>query len=125
MKNSGLGKVGALLLITGIAFAARAYIEKHTGPGAMSMGEKCEHSARKMAGLMNDMSSEMKKMSGMIDSDSMNPDTMKKMSSRMKKMGSMMNDMSGMMDKNMAMDAGMQKQMDQMRKDMMASPAMK
>lgn len=125
MKHSVLGKVGVLLLITGTAFAIPAYAETHIGSGTMSMGEKGEPSTQQMSGLMNDMSSEMKNMSGMIGSGSMNPDMMKKMSGRMKQMSGMMNNMSGMMGKNMAMDAGMKKQMKQMHKDMKASPAMK
>lgn len=122
MKHSVLGKVGTLLLITGIAFAVPVYAEKQAGPGAMSMGED---GAQQISALMKDMSSQMKNMSGMIESGSMTPDSMKNMSSRMKQMGGIMNNMSGMMNKNMAMDAGMQKQMEQMRKDMTASPAMK
>lgn len=121
MKHSVLGKVVALLLITGTAFALPAYAEKYGRPD-MGMGES---GAQQMSGMMNDMSSEMKDMSGMIEGGSMNPDAMKKMSSQMKQMGGMMNNMSGMTGKGMTMDAGMQKTMSQMRKDMPASPAMK
>ena len=132
MKNSVIGKVGALLLITGTAFALPAYAANHTGPGAMGMSEKGESGAKQMSGMINDMSSEMKDMSGMIESGGMSPDTMKKMSTQMKQMSGMMKDMSGMMSKDMAMDGGkqkkmdqMRKQMDQMRKDMPASPMQK
>ena len=132
MKHSVLRKVGALLLITGTAFALPAYAEKHGGPDAMGMGEKGAPGAEQISGLMNDMSSEMKDMSGMIESGNMDPATMKKMSSQMKQMGDMMSHMSGMMHKDMAMDPGtqkkmgqMRKQMDQMRKDMPASPMQK
>ena len=38
MKHSVLGKVGALLLITGTAFALPAYAEKHTGQGGAMPG---------------------------------------------------------------------------------------
>lgn len=125
MKYSIIGKVGTLLLVTGIAFAAPAIAEKQAGQGTMNMGSHGEPGAQQMSGLMNDMSSEMKNMSGTIESSSMNTAAMKKMSIRMKQMSGMMNNMSGMMGKNIAMDTGMQKQMDQMRKDMSDSPAMK
>ncbi len=82
-----------------------------------------EPGTQQMSGMMNDMSSEMKKMSGMMEGGNMSPDSMKKMSTQIKKMGDMMN------NKDMAMTSGtqkqkmeqMRKQMDQMRKDMSAS----
>ena len=95
----------------------------------MGMGEKGEIGTKQISGLMNDMSSEMKNMSGMMESGDMSPDTRKKLSNQMKQMGGMMNNMSGMLSKDMATDAGaqkkigeMSKQMDHMRKDM-PSPA--
>ncbi|MHB1322111.1 MAG: hypothetical protein ACYCY0_11210 [Acidithiobacillus ferrivorans] len=134
MKYSVLGKVGALLLIAGTAFVVPAYAESHTGQGrhegSEMMGGKGEAGAQQMSELMNEMSSVMKDMSGMIESGSLSPATMKKMSSQMKQMGGMMNHMSGMMHKGMTMNAGTQKEMGQMRKqiehmrkDMPASPA--
>ena len=116
MKHSVLGKVVALLLITGTAFAVPAYAEKHGGPDMM--GSKGGSGAQQMSGMMHDMSGEMMEMSGMMGKGGMNPDAMKKMSSQMKQMGDMMENMSGVMGKNMTMDANTQKQMDQMRKQM-------
>ena len=152
MKQSVLVKIGALMLITGSAFAVPAYAANHTphghDHGGASSGMKTpsnmgapsdmksgmgEPGTQQMSGMMNDMSSEMKDMSGMMEGGSMTPETMKKMSSQMKKMGGMMNNMGGMMNqKDMAMTSSVQKkkmeqmrsQMDQMRKDMPASPGM-
>lgn len=129
MKQSVLRKVGSAFLIIGLTVAIPAYAEKH-GMGAMGMGEKAESNPQQMSGMMHDMSGEMMEMSGMMERGTMNPDAMKKMSGQMKQMGGMMNDMSGMMGKETMMDADMQKkmgqmrkQMEQMRKDMPASPA--
>jgi Asp-tRNA(Asn)/Glu-tRNA(Gln) amidotransferase C subunit len=64
-------------------------------------------------------------MSGMMDKGDMNPDAMKEMAKQTKQMGSMMENMSGMMGKGAMIDASQHKQMNQMRKDMPASPEMK
>jgi uncharacterized membrane protein YdfJ with MMPL/SSD domain len=139
MKHSVLNKVGSAFLIIGLACALPAYAEMQGGHEAMGMAGKGEPGTQQMSGMMNDMSDTMKNMSGMMGGGSMSPDMMKKMSSQMKQMGRMMNNMSGMMKKmsgmknmDMTMDAGMQKkmgqmrkQMDQMHKDMPASPALK
>ena len=105
MKQSVLVKMGALMLITGSAFAVPAYAANPTphghdhGGGASSnmkapsnmnapsdiksgMGES---GTQQMSGMMNDMSSEMKDMSGMMEGGPMTPDTMKMVSSQMKK----------------------------------------
>ena len=136
MKHSVLVKIGALMLITGTAFAVPTYAAQgghdHGHEGSDAVGGKGETGSQQMSGMMNDMSSEMKDMSGMMEGGSMNPETMKKMSAQMKQLGSMMNHMSGMMNKDMTMDAGKQKQMgqmrnqiDKMREDMPASPMQK
>ena len=125
MKHSVLKKVGSAFLIIGLACALPAYAEMQGGHDAMGMGEKSESGAQHMSEMMRDMSNEMKNMSDMLGGGSMNPDMMKKMSSHMKQMGGMMNNMSGMMNKDMTMNAGMQKKMGQMHKDMPASPAQK
>ena len=129
MNNSVLRKIGSAFLVVGLTFAVPAYANKHGGTKTMGMGEKGELGTKQISGLMNDMSSEMKNMSGMMESGDMSPDTRKKLASQMKQMGGMMNNMSGMLSKDMATDAGaqkkigeMSKQMDHMRKDM-PSPA--
>ena len=132
MNYSVLRKIGSASLVVGLTFAVPAYAEKHVGAKTMGMGEKSELGTKQISGLMNDMSSEMKNMSGMMESGDINPDARKKMSSQMKQMGGMMNNMSGILSKDMAMDTGaqkkigeMSKQMDRMRKDMPASPVKK
>jgi Asp-tRNA(Asn)/Glu-tRNA(Gln) amidotransferase C subunit len=125
MKHTILRKVGSALLITGLTFALPAYAEKQGGTGTMGMGEKGTTDAQQMSGMMHDMSGEMMKMSGMMDKGDMNPDAMKEMAKQTKQMGSMMENMSGMMGKGAMMDASQHKQMNQMRKDMPASPEMK
>ena len=147
MKKSALVKVGAFLLFTGSAFAVPVYAANSTSHGhdhggmapsdmkaasdtKNGMGES---GPQQMSGMMDDMSSNMKDMSGMMGGGNMSPDTMKKMSAQMMKMGGMMKNMSGMMNsKDMATTSSMQKQkmeqmrkqMDGMRKDMRASPGM-
>lgn len=160
MKNSVSGSLGALLLVTCTAFALPAYAVNASRQGQMESGmsgmsegtpkpvdgyssqtqsstggmhgDKGGPGVHQMSGLMNDMASEMKNMAGMIQSGNMSPDMMKKMSSQMKQMGAMMNHMSGMMHKGMKMNAGtqkkmgqMHKQMEHMRKDMPASSMQK
>ena len=129
MNHSVLRKIGSAFLVVGLTFAVPAYANQHGGAKTMGMGEKGEIGTKQISGLMNDMSSEMKNMSGMMESGDMSPDTRKKLSNQMKQMGGMMNNMSGMLSKDMATDAGaqkkigeMSKQMDHMRKDM-PSPA--
>lgn len=129
MNHSVLRKIGSAFLVVGLTFAVPAYANQHDGAKTMGMGEKGEIGTKQISGLMNDMSSEMKNMSGMMESGDMSPDTRKKLSNQMKQMGGMMNNMSSMLSKDMATDAGaqkkigeMSKQMDHMRKDM-PSPA--
>lgn len=147
MKKSALVKVGAFLFFTGSAFAVPVYAANSTSHGhdhggmapsdmkaasdpKNGMGDS---GPQQMSGMMDDMSSNMKDMSGMMGGGNMSPDTMKKMSTQMMKMGDMMKNMSGMMNnKDMAMTSGpqkqkmeqMRKQMDQMRKDMPAASGM-
>ena len=144
MKHSAIGKMGALLLITGAAFAVPSYAANtttepmvksahehdHKHDATAMPGNKNEAGARQMSGVMMGMSTEMKDMSGMVEHGNMSPATMKKMSTQMKQMGDMMHNMSDMMHKNMKMDAGMQKkvgemqkQMEKMNKDMPATSA--
>ena len=132
MNHSIFRNIGTAFLVVGLTFAVPAYANKHDGAKPMGMGEKGELGTKQLSGVMNEMSTEMKNMSGMMGKGDMNPDARKKMSSQMKEMGGMMNDMSGMLSKDMAMDAGaqkkigeMSKQMDHMRKDMAASAAKK
>ena len=147
MKKSVLVKVAAFFLVTGSAFAVPVYAANSTSHGhdhggmapsdmkaasdtKNGMGES---GPQQMSGMMDDMSSKMKDMSGMMGGGNMSPETMKKMSTQMMKMGDMMKNMSGMMNnKDMAMTSGtqnqkmeqMRKQMDQMRKDMPATSGM-
>jgi hypothetical protein len=116
MKHSVIRKVGAVLLIAGIAIAVPIYAAKHGGPGMMD--GKGGPGSQQMSGMMHDMADKMIEMSGQMSKGNLSADMQKRMGGQMRDMATMMDNMSGMMGKGMMMDAGMQKQMDQMRKQM-------
>lgn len=128
MKHSILRKVGAVLLVAGIAIAVPVYAAKHGGPGMMDGkgGGMGGPGSQQMSGMMHDMADQMMGISGQMSKGNLNADMQKRMGGQMRDMATMMDNMSGMMGKGMMMDAAQQKQMDQMRKqmdDMTKSPA--
>lgn len=71
-----------------------------------------------MSPMAHDMSAQMKQMSEMMMTGTMDPAMQKQMAERMQSMAAMMEQMSGMMGHGMMMNPDAQKQMDDMRKRM-------
>lgn len=85
------------------------------GPGAQTMG-----------GMMKDMAEQMKAMAGHMSQGELSATEQKQAADRLRTMAQMLDRMSGMAGKGMTTDADMNKQMNQMRKqmdDMMQHPS--
>jgi hypothetical protein len=128
MKHTLLKKIGSTLLITGLAFVLPAYADKHGGKGAMDMGKKpamvMTDSEKKMQ--MGKMQEAMLRMHEQMHKikDAKNPQEREQlMQEHTKMMQEQMRMMHGMEGMGAMMDAGQDKQMDQMHKDMPAAPA--
>ncbi len=114
MKTAIGRKLSAGLLALAVVLAVPVYAAKHGGPGMMDG----KGGMMQMSGMMHDMADQMIGMSGQMSKGNLSADMQKRMGGQMRDMATMMDNMSGMMGKGMMMDAGMQKQMDQMRKQM-------
>jgi len=74
--------------------------------------------AQKMGGMMKDMAGRMTSMAGHMAEGKLSAAEQKQMAERLRTMATMLDRMSGMAGKGMMTDADMDKQMDQMRKQM-------
>jgi hypothetical protein len=116
MKYANRRSWFAVILAAAMMSAVPAYAAKHMGPGMM--GGPQGQGMQQMAGMMHDMSKQMRTMTDQMGRADMTPEMRKQMTERMGEMTRMMEQMSGMMGRGMAMDADMQKQMQQMRGQM-------
>ncbi len=119
MKQSRCNRLGAGLLVLGLALALPAHAQMGGQQGMDGPG------AQKMGGVMRDMAEQMKLTAGHMSQGKLSAAEQKQTAERLRTMATMLDRISGMVGKGMTMDADMQKQMDQMRKqmdDMMQHP---
>jgi hypothetical protein len=116
MKTTCGTKFGAGLLMVGLMIALPAMAQM--GGGMMDGRKGDGPGMQQMSGMMHDMADQMMGMSGDMGKGGMGAAQQKQMGERMRTMATMMDQMSGMMGKGMMMDTGMQRQMDDMRKQM-------
>ena len=109
----------AFVMWLGIFSAAPVSAQPTTG-AARQTGVSEHH--QMMAGMMKDMSEEMNKMMEQMAGGKATPEQSKQMSQRMESMSKVMHRMSGLYSRPAMKGPEMQKQMDQMRKQMGEMP---
>ncbi len=106
------------LLVAGLTLALAAGAQS----GDMQHGHAGGDGMQQMSGMMHDSAGQMMTMSGDMNKGNMSATQQKQMAERMRSMSEMMEKMSGIMGMGMSMGKGMdptmQKQMDEMRKQM-------
>ena len=105
----------ALVLCLGMFTAASVSAQPTTGV-AKQTGVSAHH--QMMSDMMKDMSQEMNKMTEQMGSGERTPEQRMQMSQHMEGMSKMMHRMSGLYSRPAMKEPGMQKQMDQMHKQM-------
>lgn len=130
MTKNSLKAIGPVFILTGLTFSfpapATPDAEQVDTTGALNSGGENSRpdmlrsttSGNIITGMTHDMSSEMLEMAGMLERGTISSGNMLRMSGQMKKMSGLMERMSGLVGKGVATEPEIQKQMEDLRREM-------
>ena len=120
MRHAGATILAAMLAASPASFAQAPASEAapRTGPASEASPMFQRHHA--MAGIMKDMVQEMSRMQEEMDRGAATPEQARRMAAKMKRMSEMMRRMSGWADRPTMKQPEFQRQLDEMRRQMMA-----